>query len=135
MATASDDDDEHVPIINDRWFLCLVYSAIFVSAIQLGMEVDHPDAHDVLQVSTWVCLSIFIFELGAKLLILRCEFWRSGWNIFDLLLVALSLVDIVGLEVGPVIVLRMFRMLKIARVLRFLRVFRQLWLLVSGIVS
>ena len=39
---------------------------------------------------------VFVVELILKLLALGCrEFWRSGWNIFDSILVAGSLVDLV----------------------------------------
>merc|ERR1719379_1216702 len=114
----------------------MVYLAIFVSAAQLGLEMDAPQYQDVYDVVGNVCLVIFCIELVVKLVVLRGEFFYSGWNIFDFFLVTLSLVDsFSGGQVGPVVVLRMFRMAKIARVLRFLKVFKELWLLVSGILS
>ena len=37
-----------------------------------------------------ICLGIFIIELVLKLVAYGFRFWKSGWNIFDFLVVANS---------------------------------------------
>ena len=38
-----------------------------------------------------ICLAIFVVELVLKLLVSRLRFFRDGWNIFDFVIVAVSL--------------------------------------------
>jgi voltage-gated sodium channel len=59
------------------------------------------------------CLGVFVLELLLKLLAYRGSFWRSGWNIFDLLVVAVALVP----GAGPWAVLRSLRVLRVLRLL------------------
>jgi len=59
------------------------------------------------------CLGVFVFELLLKLLAYRGSFWRSGWNIFDLLVVAVAVVP----GAGPWAVLRSLRVLRVLRLL------------------
>ena len=38
-----------------------------------------------------ICLTIFVVELALKLSVYRLRFFRDGWNIFDFVIVAVSL--------------------------------------------
>ena len=38
-----------------------------------------------------VCLAMFVVELALKLSVYRLRFFRDGWNIFDFVIVAVSL--------------------------------------------
>ena len=59
-----------------------------------------------------LCLAIFVLEIGAKLIAYRGQFFRSGWNIFDLLIVLISLIP----GTGGLTVLRALRILRLLRV-------------------
>ncbi len=59
------------------------------------------------------CLAIFIAELVVKFIAYRGRFWRSGWNIFDFLVVAVALIP----GAGPWAVLRSLRVLRVLRLL------------------
>lgn len=65
------------------------------------------------------CLVLFSLELLLKMLAYRGLFWRSGWNWFDFIVVAIALAP----GAGPWAVLRSLRVL---RVLRLLTVIPQL---------
>jgi voltage-gated sodium channel len=96
---------------------------ILLNAAVLGFETNPG-----VMTSAWggvlvaidrVCLAVFVAELVVKLAVYRGLFWRSGWNGFDLAVVAVALVP----GAGPWSVLRTLRVL---RVLRLLTVIPQL---------
>jgi voltage-gated sodium channel len=75
-----------------------------------------------------LCLTIFIIELLIKLVAYRARFVKSGWNLFDILVVGISLVpDVQSLSV--------LRALRIFRVLRVVSAAPRLRRVVEGFVS
>jgi len=94
----------------------VILAAILVNAVVLGLYFD-PTLASGLNV-LWhridqVCLAIFVVELTLKLVAYRGSFFRSGWNIFDLLVVGVALVP----GQGPFAVLRTLRVLRVLRLL------------------
>ncbi len=94
-----------------------VVAVILLNAAVLGGETNA-----ALMASTWggvlvtvdrLCLAVFVAELGLKLAAYRGLFWRSGWNWFDLAVVAVALVP----GAGPWAVLRALRVLRVLRLL------------------
>ena len=61
-----------------------------------------------------MCLAIFVLELVLKLLVYRLRFFRDGWNIFDFVIVAVSLVP----AAQSLSVLRILRVVSVAPRLR-----------------
>lgn len=66
------------------------------------------------------CLCIFIVELLMKVAVYRFHFFRSGWNLFDLVIVLLSLFS----EFSFFSVFRIFRIFRVLRSLKALKSFR-----------
>lgn len=100
----------------------VIVIAILINAVVLGLETERshsPGFQQVLKVIDLGCLTIFIIEILAKLTAYRLRFWRSGWNIFDFVVVSIALAP----GAGPLAVLRAMR---IFRVLRLLTVLPQL---------
>jgi len=93
-----------------------VIAVILVNAVVLGFETD---ATAMAQFGTLLlaldkfCLIVFLIELGVKLVAYRFQFWRSGWNVFDFLVVAVALVP----GGGAWAVLRSLRVLRVLRLL------------------
>lgn len=78
-----------------------------------------------LQQANIVLTSLFTLEMTLKLMGLG--FWdyiRDGFNIFDAIIVTLSLVEIAVTAVGGLNALRSMRALRILRALRVLRLFK-----------
>ncbi|MBT7898754.1 MAG: ion transporter, partial [Rhodospirillales bacterium] len=64
----------------------LVMVLIIINAITLGLETSTQvmgAIGPVLHVLDVAVLSVFVFEIGAKLLGRGFGFFKSGWNIFD----------------------------------------------------
>lgn len=93
-----------------------VVVVILLNAVILGLETN-PRA--MAAYGTWlllldkICLAIFVVELAIKGIAYRGLFWRSGWNLFDLAVVAIALAP----GAGPWAVLRSLRVLRVLRLL------------------
>jgi voltage-gated sodium channel len=109
--------------------IAVITGLIIVNAIILGLETDAgimATYGDVLQWLDRIILFVFTLEIAAKLYAYRLNFFRSGWNTFDFLIIAISWVP----AAGPLAVLRALRVL---RILRLLSVVPQLRRVISAI--
>ena len=91
-------------------------AVILLNALILGLETDAAImrvAGSVLVILDKLCLGVFLAELAVKLFCYRSHFWRSGWNIFDFLVVAVAIVP----GAGAWAVLRSLRVLRVLRLL------------------
>ncbi|GAB4183133.1 MAG: hypothetical protein Fur0032_24140 [Terrimicrobiaceae bacterium] len=99
-----------------------IVAVILVNAVILGLETDRGlmEEHGLwLKVADKLCLAVFLIELWCKMAAFRGLFWRSGWNIFDFIVVAIALAPGTG-------VWAVLRSLRVLRVLRLLTVVPQL---------
>lgn len=100
----------------DRPFVTrFLITVILINAVTLGLETS-PFVMDrvgglVLAIDT-ICLSIFVAELAARFYALGLRFFRSGWNVFDFVIVGISLLP----ATGGFSVLRALRVLRVLRV-------------------
>jgi len=112
----------------------LLLNALFIFVEQTQRKGDnyHHKAWLVLEI---IFAIIFIFEFAIKLIGYRCYYWLDAWNVFDFLLVGLSvfgvvmeLLDTSSSGDAPVDDVsneaRLFRMNRLFRVLRIFRLFR-----------
>ncbi len=118
-------------LLNDPRTGNFIVGVIVFNAVVLGLET-YPAVMDragaLLIALDTVCLGIFLLEIGAKLYVDRVRFFRSGWNVFDFLVVAVALVP----AAGGIAVLRALRLL---RVLRVISVLPRLRRVVEGFVT
>lgn len=98
---------------------------IFANAIILGaLTFTEPDTswHRQLLLLDYAILAIFVVELVLKLIAWRLRFFRGGWNIFDALVIGVSLVP----AIGAFSVLRSMRVLRVLRLLHFVPMLRRI---------
>ncbi|HAC59681.1 MAG TPA: ion transporter [Rhodobiaceae bacterium] len=98
------------------FFQHFITAVILVNAVTLGLEtskVAMEAAGPLLVALDRIALAIFVVELGLKLAAWRLRFFRDGWNLFDLAVVAIALVP----AAGPLSVLRALRILRVLRLL------------------
>jgi voltage-gated sodium channel len=89
---------------------------ILINAAVLGMEATplvHGPYAPWLVVVDHLCLGVFVIELLLKAVVYRWAMLRSGWNLFDILVVGIALVP----ASGPASVLRGLRVLRVLRLL------------------
>lgn len=107
-----------------------IIAVILLNGLVLGMETSGAVMEKLgplLVALDKFCLAVFLLELCLKLIAYRLHFWRSGWNWFDFLVVAIALVP----NAGPWAVLRSLRIL---RILRLLTVMPQLKKVVAAFI-
>ncbi len=93
-----------------RWIIVL----IIVNAVILGLETAPSvmaSAGSVLRFADHAILAVFVLELLAKLAAHGLRFFRSAWNVFDLIVVGIALLP----ASGPLAVLRALRVLRVLR--------------------
>lgn len=102
-------------------FEVLIVIVILANAIALAMltirDID-PEIRDALLAFDRIAFWIYVSELVARLLSYGSKPWmffRSGWNIFDFLIIASA-----PFFQGQTAILRMLRLFRIIRILRFL---------------
>jgi len=104
-----------------RWIesprvVAFIVGVILINAVVLGLETNQDlmaRAGTLLVAIDKACLAIFIVEIICKLLAFRGLFWRSGWNVFDFIVVAVALVP----GAGPWAIIRSLRVLRVLRLL------------------
>ncbi len=110
-------------IVDTAWFQGAVVVAILANAVVLGLETyetfadDHERSFDVLND---VFLGLFTVEIGIRVLAFGrrpLDYFRSGWNVFDFVVVGLAYLPFVR---ESVTLLRMARILRVARLLSVL---------------
>lgn len=108
-----------------------IIGVIVFNAVLLGLETSDAamaTAGDLILTLDWLCLSVFVVEIALKLFAHGWRFFRSGWNIFDFLIVGIALVPAThGLSV--------LRALRILRLLRVVSVAPSLRRVVEGFIT
>ncbi|MEP2737138.1 MAG: ion transporter [Erythrobacter sp.] len=101
-------------ILETGWFEKAIVTVIIVNAIGLGLETS-PWAMEriggIVEMLDTIAISIFVVELALKLFAYRFAFFKSGWNIFDLVIVSVALIPAA----------QQFSVLRALRILRALR--------------
>ena len=117
--------------LNTPLFGHTITALILLNAIILGVEtsaVAQERAGQWLNLLNQIVLAVFVLEIVLKLVAFGPRFFRSGWNVFDFLIVAISLAP----ASGPLAILRSLRIL---RVLRLLSSVKRLRMLVESLMQ
>lgn len=96
-----------------------IMAVIIVNAVSLGMETSEyfkAEYGTALRLIDNIALAIFTLEIGMKMLIRRSRFFRNAWNIFDFLIVGVSLLTFIP----QLSVLRSLRILRIFLLISFM---------------
>ena len=103
-------------------FEYIILLVIIVNMVSLGLETSaaFKDYQNVFFIIDQVCLWIFIVELILKFIAYNKDFFKSRWNIFDLVIVLISIAS--SFSYFTVFrVLRIFRSVRILNAIRSMR--------------
>ena len=78
--------------IESSTFQMIITAFIVLNAIVLGLQTSPQWVASIGALLGWLdqlCLLVFVGELAIKLAVYRGRFWRSGWNLFDVLVLRL----------------------------------------------
>ena len=116
--------------VESRWFQNFIINIILINGAVLGIQTIEgltPSSMLILDMVDKICLTIFVVELSMKLIIYRTSFFKRGWNIFDLIIVGISLIPASGQ-------LSILRALRILRLLRLITTVDSIRRVVSGML-
>ena len=116
--------------VESRWFQNFIITVILLNGAVLGIQTIEgltPSSMLILDMVDKICLTIFVIELSMKLVIYRTSFFKRGWNIFDLIIVGISLIPASGQ-------LSILRALRILRLLRLITTVDSIRRVVSGML-
>ncbi|KAI5708839.1 hypothetical protein M8J76_004141 [Diaphorina citri] len=109
--------------------LCIILNTMFLAVEHHGMSQS---MRDVLDYGNKVFTLVFTLECILKVMALSNDYFQCGWNIFDLIVVTASLVDLMTEFVDGLSVLRGLRLL---RVLKLAQSWTTMKVLLSIIIS
>ncbi|MBN3271579.1 SC4AA protein, partial [Polyodon spathula] len=99
------------PFVDLGITICIVLNTLFMAMEHYPMS---PDFEEMLSVGNLVFTGIFAAEMVFKLIALDPYYYfQTGWNIFDSIIVTLSLVELGLADVEGLSVLRSFRLLRV----------------------
>lgn len=112
-------------IVENPKFTRFIIFLILLNAVTLGLESSHVLDKDTVYNRTilmidHVVVAIFCIELLLKMFAYRWSFWREGWNIFDFIIVAVSVIPVTE-SFSVIRTLRVFRLLRLISVVPQMR--------------
>ena len=117
--------------LEQAWVTNFIIGVILFNAVLLGMETSEPimtQFGPLILFLDSLCLLIFVVEIALKLFAHGWRFFKSGWNIFDFVIVGIALVPATqGFSV--------LRALRILRVLRVVSAAPRLRRVVEGFIT
>lgn len=119
---------------NNKFFQLLIISVIIFSALMIGLKTYDIDP-DYLVFITYIDIAItylFLFEIIVRFIAEghSLSFFKKAWNVFDTLIVVVSLIPIDDSEV-----VLLARLVRIFRVLRLISIIPELRILISALIK
>src|SRR5688572_7796071 len=105
-------------VVDSRWFEPSMIALIVVNAVIIGLETSRQFVafyDGWLRTGNNIILGVFIIEAALKIIAVAPRwglYFRSGWNLFDLAVIALSLIPASG---EFALVARLVRILRVLR--------------------
>ena len=120
--------DFFLKIRNSNFFNTLVISVILASALYAGVSsYDIPSQYVyLLEFFDYAITIFFTIEILIRIIAERSliKFFKDGWNVFDFIIVTISLIPVGGSE--SVFVARLLRIVRILRIITVIPAFRHI---------
>ncbi len=119
---------------NNKVFQLFIVAVIIISALMIGLKTYDVDPA-IIQLLTYVDIAItylFLFEIIVRFIAEghSLAFFKKGWNVFDTLIVGISLIPIEDSEM-----VLLARLVRIFRVLRLISIIPELRILISALIK
>lgn len=137
-----------IPLVDQLWFNVYVAITTFLNAFLIGLEQEVSESDGGIgDRLLWFMVELvfavmFVVEILLRMSCLRSRFVLDIWNICDTLVVLGCVVDALVLQPAKMggklrllSTLRVMRAIRLIRLVRMFKAFRELWLLVGGLVN
>ncbi|XP_028830078.1 voltage-dependent T-type calcium channel subunit alpha-1I-like isoform X2 [Denticeps clupeoides] len=115
-------------IVESKYFNRGIMIAILINSISMGIEHhEQPEElTNILEICNIVFTSMFALEMILKITAFGCfNYLRNPYNIFDGIIVVISVCEIIGQSEGGLSILRTFRLLRVLKLVRFMPALRR----------
>ncbi len=127
-------EEKFFRIRSNKIFETFIVSIIIFSALVVGVKTyDIPPAiSQLVFVLDWLITAVFLIEITIRFLGEKHKrnFFRSGWNIFDTVIVLVSIIPIEDTEMAVI-----GRLIRIFRVLRMVSIIPELRILLTSLLK
>jgi voltage-gated sodium channel len=109
----------------------VIMELIVFNAVTLGLETSQTimaQYGELLHVIDRIILAVFVAELAARIAVQRLAFFRDGWNIFDFIVIGISLAPATD-------AFTVLRALRVLRLLRLVTLVPSLRRVVGGLIG
>ncbi len=121
MPTIKELHETLISLINNRYFELFMMGIIIFSAMLIGIETFElkPIYQDIIFTIDQLITVIFLIEIVARISTYKnpLDFFKDGWNVFDFIIVSISLIPIEGNDSAVARLFRIFRILRIITIL------------------
>ena len=120
-------------IVEHKWFERFILSVIVISGITMWLETSAQMMNSywtILHSFDKIIIAIFTIEAIMKIIVYRGNYFKNGWNIFDFLIVIVSLVP----TSWPLQVLRIFRVFRLLRLVTIIPSMRKIVSALLGVI-
>lgn len=118
-------------LVESPRFVTAIIALIVFNAFTLGIETNDKirlEHGATLALIDHAILSIFVVEICLKIFAYRFSFFKSGWSLFDLIIIGVSLLP----ASGPLAVVRVLR---VFRVMRLISVVPQMRMVIGALLG
>lgn len=109
----------------------IITVVIVVNSVLIGLETSEVMMQkygQIIDIIDLIILAVFSLEIILKLFVYKLGFFKSGWNLFDFFVIAISLAPAAGS-------FSVFRALRIVRTLRLLKSIPKLKLIIESLIK
>jgi len=134
-------------VTTSRYFDTAMGGVIVANSMIIGVEqsyrLSNKDPY-ILNALEYVFLSIYLLELFIRFFAGGITIVKDRWTQFDICIVMISVATVfsdivIGADMssdfGPVVIIRLARLARLARTVRVVILFRELWMLVHGLIA
>ncbi|MBR3258963.1 MAG: ion transporter, partial [Eggerthellaceae bacterium] len=121
-------------LVDSPRFHSFIIFVILIDAVAVGVGTFNlnPGLEMALKVIDYLCLMVYIIETVLKLYAWRGDYFKDGWNIFDFIIITMSMIPDSLLPI-PLRVARVMRLFRVGRVFKLVSAFKQLRVIVEAI--
>lgn len=123
-------------LVESMGFQAAVMVVIVANALTLGLQTYPlpPEVQRALLVFDDLCLLFYVIEAALKIYAHRGAYFHDGWNIFDLVIILVSLIPSWLLPI-PTQVARIIRVFRAFKAFRLIGAFRNMRVIVEALIS
>lgn len=135
------DRDSVRAFVETTGFRVFIFFVVFINVTVIGVQISvEPRLTEstgwllaFFQLVDVICVVIYVIEAIMKIFAYHLNYFKSGWNVFDFIIVILAVVPMFFSYVLPLQILRVVSLARVVRVLRVITLFNQMHVIVGAI--